>query len=93
MSKNSAVYIKADGTKTTKARKPDLEEMHIFVEGYVQPLKVTYEGRKCTMVCNEDGFALGLSPNNTATNIVQATYGEGSQKIVGNVIILVGYRL
>lgn len=93
MSQNSAVYIEAYGNKTTKVEKPSLEEMQAFVKGYVQPLRVTYEGRKCTMLCNEDGFALQLPLNNTATNIVQATYGPGSQTIVGNVIILVGYRL
>lgn len=89
-----AVYIPADNTKPveTKEVKPTLEESQKYIEGYIQPVPCDYGGSRCQMLANEEGFQKKLPVNTRATKIIGQTFGPGAQDIVGNVIILVGWR-
>lgn len=76
--------------------KPSLEKAQEYVGGYVQAFPVRYEGRMGTMLCDEEGFIKNKPINHRATKIVRQyaeSIGRGpSQDIVGNVIVLLGYR-
>lgn len=87
---NYCVYVTAEGKVDCKNGKPTLEEMQKFVEGYIEPVSIRYAGRKCRMVCNEEGLIKNLPVNTLATQLYKE---QGGEVIVGNVIILVGYRI
>lgn len=80
--------IKANGTykKQEVVNLPTLREMQMLVGGDILAIQVKYEGENRTMIVNEDGFLMGLPPNKKASLIV-------GSPIVGNVLILEGYRL
>ncbi len=82
------ILIKADGTRQqlTPEKKPTLKEMQAWVGGYIEPIHVRYEGKKVTMVVNEEGDLKKLPFNKEASNIVRCG-------IVGDVFILIGWRL
>lgn len=89
--------LKADGTKNfvPTSKKPTLKEMQAAVGGYIQPVSVDFDGRKRTMIVNEEGKIVGLPVNELATKIYQESYRYGSTfgMVVGDVLVLIGYRL
>ena len=86
--KKEVIYLDTNEevNKKENAKKPTLEEMQKYVDGWIQPLKVKFDGRICTMIVNEEGLIRQLPYNHTASVI-------SGRCIVGKVIILVGYRL
>ncbi len=88
MVEKKVTLIKVDGTQEvlTPGKKPELEQMQKWVGGYIEVVHVTYNGHKCAMVVNEEGFLEGLPTNVRATEIA-------GQRIVGDVFILEGWRL
>ena len=82
-----AILIRADGTEQalTPQKKPDLKQMQTWVGGYIERVKVRYEGHIRTMYVNEEGLLLNLQFNQKASSICKRT-------IVGDVFILVGWR-
>lgn len=85
-----AIFIKTDGSMEQKDDKPTLEEMQAFVGGPIEPVQVFYEGRACRMVLNEEGLRKGLPVNPRATQLYHAM---GGNLVVGNVIVLQGYKV
>jgi len=83
------ITIKVDGTTeiTEPAKKPTLEEMQAMVGGYIEPVRgIKWNGHTGVMVVNEEGILDGLPFNAKASLVARRT-------IVGNVFILIGWRL
>lgn len=92
---NAAFFIHTNGTVRIEAKKPAFKEMQRWCGGYVQTLAVQYEGRACTMVMDEEGRLNGKQvANHAASLIVAESYRQGKTvTIMGNVVILRGYKL
>lgn len=92
MSKNRAIFVDATaGEIIERDTKPTLKEMQDFVGGYIEPVRgCRYGGKAVTLVANQDGLLLGLPTNLVATKLYRAIGGE---VIVGNVIILEGFKI
>ena len=103
-----AVVIRASGVSQTwpLEKKLTLSQYQIVVGGYVEVARVRHDGEVCDMVLNEDGLGLGLLHNRVATKLLQDYWEEGYggpkwkliphgtvARVVGDVIILHGYRL
>ncbi len=82
------ILLKADGTRQdlTPEKKPTLEEMQAWVGGYIEVVRVSFEGKKVPMVVNEEGLIHRLPINYQAGRIA-------GSPIVGDVFILIGWRL
>lgn len=65
---------------------PTLEEMQEYVGGWIEIVRVKFEGKDCDMVVNEEGKLLGLPVNHFASIVAQQT-------IVGNAILVKGFKL
>ncbi len=88
MADKKVTLIRADGTEVvlTPEKKPTLEQMQVWVDGYIEVVHVLYNGRRCAMGVNEEGKLRNLPANTKASQIF-------GQTIVGNVFILEGWRL
>lgn len=75
-------WIKVDGTiipiVPSKGTRFALKELQDMVGGYVERLALP---ERNVMIVNEDGFAMGLPPNETASRLAQ-------RDIVGDVVVL-----
>ena len=82
------ILLKADGTRQdlTPEKNPDLKQMQDWVGGYIEVIHVSFEGKKVPMVVNEEGLIHRLPLNYQAGRIAGCP-------IVGDVFILVGWRL
>lgn len=83
------ITIKADGTKeiTDPVKKPTLEQMQEMVGGYIEPVHgIRWNGHTGVMVVNEEGLIRNLPFNQKASAIAK-------RNIVGDVFILIGWRL
>jgi hypothetical protein len=92
---NKLVVIKTDGTveEVKQDKKPSLEQLQKIVGGYIEPVHgIKYEGRTGTMIVNEEGKMNNLPVNREATNLFISSFGP-RDVIVGNVAILLGWRL
>ncbi len=87
-------YIEANGNIETKeaVKCPPLTEFQSFVEGYVEPVYVLFNDKRCVMFVNEDGHRLELPYNPDATAIyheVSRRRGERNPNpILGNAVVL-----
>lgn len=92
--RNSAWHLRADGTKLELAAKPTLAVAQRLVGGYVELSRGRdAAGRVCQLLCNEDGYALGLRPNLEATKLYHGACRPGTtHMIVGDVVVLYGWR-
>lgn len=88
MSKYQLVTIAVDGTVTREdfAKRPDLKPLQKAVGGYIERIKVRFEGKVREAYANEDGFSLGLGINREAGRI-SAEFGY--QGIVGPIAIII----
>lgn len=86
------ITIKADGTTevTEPAKKPTLEQMQQMVGGYIEqvPGLVKYNGETGIMICNEEGL---LFPHRNYFNAKASMIAR--RRIVGDIFILIGWRL
>ena len=95
---NKAIFIPADPLQEIREQesKPPFEDMQTWVGGYVQGTPCIWEGRRATLVVNEDGIGLGLAINKRVRPLVQDAYPgheDQVQQFSGNAIVLVGWRL
>ena len=82
---NKAYILKADGTRVDLDHRPTIKEAQKIVGGYIEfahPKSPT----KITIVADEEGRLKGYKPN------VQATTLYGRSLIVGDVIVLEGWK-
>ena len=87
--KGKATVIKVDGTTTKLDHRPTLEEAQEIVGGYIELVKV---GGNKTLVVDEDGRIKNKKQNDKATSILQASFIGPVTNIVGDVIVLEGWR-
>lgn len=90
------LVIKADGQENfiSTAKRPSLEQMQEWVGGYIQAVPTSYEGKKRTMVVNEEGAINGLPLNPIATKIYRSTSAFHHKELIfGTAVILIGFRL
>ena len=82
------LLLRAGGPSETlrPTKKPTLEEMQGWVDGFIAPVSIRYKGRAATMVVNEDGLVRGLPVNPQASELAGFT-------IVGDAFVLLGWRL
>lgn len=66
--------------------RPSLEQLQKAVGGYIERVKVRYDGRVREAYVNEEGLIEGLPFNATATRLV-SEFGYGA--IVGTIAVLV----
>lgn len=83
---NKATVIKVDGTEQELDHRPTLEEAQAIVGGFFELVKV---GSGKTLVV---GKPKGKRRNNKATSILQSAYIGPVTNIVGDVIVLEGWR-
>ena len=77
---------------------PAFEDMQKFVEGWVERVKVLYEGKPTNMVVNEEGLLKGMELNSKATEIYHAaTLARGLPRpeavIVGPAMLFEGFSI
>jgi hypothetical protein len=73
--------------------KPSLKQMQDMVGGLVQRVSVRVDGRTRDMIVNEEGLILGLPFNIEASKLWAESYQQGGGMIVGDAIVLIGWRL
>lgn len=82
--------IRTNGTETeiTPANGTDftLKELQKIVGGYIEVVGVEDIGEEALMICNEDGIALELERNKTATQLY--IKAGGATYILGDVAII-----
>jgi len=93
-------YISADGTSRSEEAKavPDREACERYLGGDRELVWVLFEGKRTGMFVNENGIALGLPINESATTIYRAwPISQGmnvtGRHIHGNVIVLEDIRV
>jgi hypothetical protein len=90
MAKGTLTIIEPSGVVTTSrvesAKGPSLEVLQKGVGGYIERVKVRYNGKVRDAYCNEDGLSQGLEYNHDATMLCRGTIFEGVS-IVGNLVI------
>lgn len=60
----------SDGTTIESThRDPNLEQMQCIVGGYIELVSVLHNGKRTTMVVNEEGACNGMPINRAATEI------------------------
>lgn len=76
--------IHTDGTITEEQLPDDLDTLQSKVGGSIEhvPAWGSYEGKRCTVWCNENGIAEGLAYNPTATRL-WTEYLEAYKKRTG----------
>lgn len=62
-----------------------LEELQEYVEGFIE---VLFLKRKYYMVCNEEGWIIGLRPNHLADRLSIDVFGRTYSNFVGNVLLI-----
>lgn len=85
---NWMIQIPVEGPIRFLPDKMEFTDIQRYVNGYVQVVGVTYQGRRGRMVMNEDGHVLGLKINPRATDLVPEL-----GVIVGNVVVVLGHKL
>lgn len=84
------MIIKADGgiksEKPYQSGKFTLEEMQTAVNGLVE--MIWLDRHKAYMLVNEEGKLLGLPFNSMATVLYEEQFGENTDIIVGDVLIV-----
>jgi len=88
---HSATVIKVDGSKAELDHRPTLEEAQEIVGGWVEFIHAQDVTSKqaVTLVVNEEGRLLNLPTNWAATN---EYWPPPRAPLVGNVIVLIGWR-
>ena len=87
-----AWLIKPDGSETEvhAAKGPGkrftLQELQAAVDGYIEGVYVTWEGKRRRAYVNEEGLINGLPVNRTATAILRPEYM--GNVITGNMIVM-----
>ena len=90
MKDGTLVVLKVDGTKEALRVPGELkvEQLQKLVGGWVEPVRIKYEGRMRTAFVNENGKLLGLKPNFRATCCFKAAnIIPTSDFIVGNMAV------
>jgi Domain of unknown function (DUF3846) len=78
-------------TETEKS--PDLKLLQELVGGYIEYCKCEFNGRKSTMIVDEEGLIKQKPINGRATRMVRALPPAiAPSLIVGDAVVLVGYR-
>lgn len=75
---------------------PSLAEMQAMVGGYIEIVDVMFNGKRCQMIVDEDGFGKQLRVNESATTIYHATAlrrGASPLPIVGTAVVFEGVRI
>lgn len=93
--------IHPDGTITSEQATDDLDTLQSKVGGMIEhvPAWATYEGKRCTVWCNENGIAEGLPLNVPASLLWQkyleaykkrtgTGYDQAMVRLLGNVVIV-----
>ena len=84
------VCIKPDGTEERiEAKKPDYEVLNRLVGGYIERVRVRYEGRIRDCYVNEDGFRLTLEPNEHIRSKLAGVFEHYQGVILGNGVVWV----
>jgi hypothetical protein len=84
------VKIQSDGTVENipvKEKSPPLGLLQVHVGGYIEGIKVMYEGKTRTAYVNDEGLLRGLPINRLATEAAQAYYQRPISPIVGTMVI------
>ena len=85
LGRNVALHFPVDGVAVQLDKKPTLAEAQQLVEGYVELINFTLDGRKAQALVNEDGLLKRMPPNMAASLLV-------GRSLVGPVIVLTGTR-
>lgn len=85
--KRSFIIIKPDGTieRSTLDKPATLEQLQKAVDGYIEPVRVRFEGKVRRAFVNEEGLLRGLPLNRTASKMA-LEYGYAMQ-LVGNLVM------
>jgi hypothetical protein len=90
MSTGTLVTIQPDGTvkreRIEKKKGAELQDLQKAVGGYIERVRVKFEGRTRDAYVNEDGFGHRLAFNRTATALLAPPY-KGSTSLVGPLAI------
>lgn len=70
---------------------PNLKQLQEIVGGYIEIIRVIFNGKQCQMIINEEGKLINLPLNLQATKILQAS--APNDYIVGTAVILEGITL
>lgn len=89
---NKATIIKSDGTEQVLDHRPTLNEAQKIVGGYIEFVSGKINGKVVIMVVDEEGLLKHKPKNSKATLAYWARYPGISSIIVGDVIILEGWR-
>ena len=84
------VIIQPDGQRRTEvytSKRPILDRLNEAVNGYIEGVRVTFEGKVREAYVNEEGLLRGLPKNNHAMAMLYGMY-QGAY-IVGNLCIVV----
>ena len=77
---------------TTPTRPLTLEQLQKMVGGYVEQVKVQYEGRRLYACIDEEGKLKLKEPNVMATLMYRTANPGSNQIIVGDMVILDGVK-
>lgn len=76
---------------------PNLKQLQEMVGGYIQLLRIIFNGKECQMIINEEGKLINLPFNEQATKILQASAPKigyfPNDYVAGTAVILEGITL
>lgn len=85
--------IKPDGTVATQRfetnKGAELKDLQAAVGGYIERVRVRFEGRVRDAFVNEDGLAQGLPVNARAMELLARPFDPAYNVIVGNLAVFV----
>ena len=84
------VTIMPDGTESvTESKKPDYETIHSLLGGYMERIRVRYEGRIRDAYVDEEGLIKGLDRNPKIEKMMDGMFKGYAAPIAGKAIIWV----
>jgi hypothetical protein len=90
MAKGTLVVISPEGQVTeVPVKKLDISEIQAAVSGYVERIKVRYEGKVRDCYLNEEGLLRGMPYNPKIRELAEAYYGRPCQDFAGVGVIWV----
>lgn len=89
---NKATIIRVDGTEQELDHRPSLKEAQGIVGGYIEFAKGKLNGKVVTLVLDEEGKLKDKKKNSKATLLYWKQYPHIGDTIVGDVIVLEGWR-
>lgn len=93
---SKVVFIPADSKVaiTEELVKPSFDRMQEFIGGYIETFPLKYQGRSATYLCNDNSWHQPVNERVSALIVAEANRRRTScQKIYGNVIVLIGFKV